>query len=149
MLDQLTDRCATMCLVVVLCSLYPNWMFLLQISLVIDISAHWLHMHSTLLGGAESHKAIDLSANPILYHYYTNRKILFFMCAGNELFYASLYLLYFTSGPIFLGLSLLKALAVICAPIAFAKSAISLVHLYAASLNIVAIDTAERQSKGL
>jgi len=145
MLDQLTDRCATMCLLVVLCGFYPTWMFAFQLSMVLDVAAHWLHLHSTLLKGADSHKAMDLSSNPVLYHYYTNRVVLFSMCAGNELFYAMLYLCYFTSGP----LGVWKLLAVVCAPVAIAKSAISLVHLYAASVNIAAIDRAEREAKGL
>ena len=34
--------------------------------------------------------------------YYTSRPVLFCMCAGNELFYASLYLLNFTSGPFYI-----------------------------------------------
>lgn len=40
-----------------------------------------------------------MSENPIMRVYYTNRKVLFFMCAGNEAFYAALYLLFFTEGP--------------------------------------------------
>jgi hypothetical protein len=32
--------------------------------------------------------------------YYTSKPVLFFMCAGNEAFYAALYLLHFTEGPI-------------------------------------------------
>lgn len=54
----------------------------------------------TLLQGKTSHKFIDMSGNPIMRLYYTNRTVLFFMCAGNEAFYAGLYLLHFTEGPI-------------------------------------------------
>lgn len=32
--------------------------------------------------------------------YYTSRPVLFFMCAGNEAFYAAIYLNYFATGPI-------------------------------------------------
>jgi hypothetical protein len=32
--------------------------------------------------------------------YYTSKPVLFFMCAGNEAFYAALYLLHFTEGPV-------------------------------------------------
>ena len=35
-------------------------------------------------------------------------QFLFFMCAGNEAFYAALYLLYFTEGPILVGISLFR-----------------------------------------
>lgn len=54
----------------------------------------------SLLQGKTSHKFIDLSENPIMRVYYTSKPILFFMCAGNEAFYAALYLLHFTEGPI-------------------------------------------------
>ncbi|CAB1341407.1 unnamed protein product [Coregonus sp. 'balchen'] len=46
MLDMLTDRCATMCLLVNLALLYPSYTFLFQISMSLDISSHWLHLHS-------------------------------------------------------------------------------------------------------
>ena len=48
--------------------------------------------------GKTSHKFVDLSENAIMRVYYTNRTVLFFMCAGNEAFYAALYLLHFTEG---------------------------------------------------
>jgi hypothetical protein len=54
----------------------------------------------SLLQGKTSHKFIDLSENPIMHIYYTSRPVLFFMCAGNEAFYAALYLLHFTEGPV-------------------------------------------------
>lgn len=40
-----------------------------------------------------------MAENPIMNLYYTNKLVLFMMCAGNEAFYASLYLLHFTEGP--------------------------------------------------
>ena len=49
--------------------------------------------------GKTSHKFIDMSENAIMSVYYTNRIVLFIMCAGNEAYYAALYLLYFTEGP--------------------------------------------------
>lgn len=50
--------------------------------------------------GRTSHKFVDLSTNPFMRTYYTNKPFLFFMCAGNEAFYAALYLLHFTPGPL-------------------------------------------------
>ena len=98
MLDMLTDRCATMCLLATLCHFYPSFMFFFQIVMVIDISCHWIHLHTSTLMGKTSHKNIDAEENPLLRFYYTNRQFLFFMCAGNELFYSMLYLLHFTYG---------------------------------------------------
>ncbi len=43
-LDMLTDRCATMCLLVVLCLFYPAFTFLFQLSMCIDIVSHWIHV---------------------------------------------------------------------------------------------------------
>ncbi|XP_043541283.1 CDP-diacylglycerol--inositol 3-phosphatidyltransferase [Chiloscyllium plagiosum] len=72
MLDMLTDRCSTMCLLVNLSLLYPRYVFLFQLSMILDISSHWLHLHSAMMKGSSSHKKIDLSGNPILRVYYTN-----------------------------------------------------------------------------
>lgn len=46
MLDQLTDRCGTMGLLVTLSYFYPSYMFLFQLSMAIDVSCHWLYMQS-------------------------------------------------------------------------------------------------------
>lgn len=98
-LDQLTDRCGTMCLVMVLGLFYPRYMFFFQLINLIDIAGHWVHIWGSLLQGKTSHKFIDLSENKILRIYYTSRAVLFFMCFFNEVFYVSLYLCHFTSGP--------------------------------------------------
>lgn len=100
MLDMLTDRCATMCLCVVLAMFYPTWAVVFQLSMSLDIASHWLHMLSSMMKGSSSHKTIDLSGNPVLRLYYTSRPVLFFMCAGNELFFSMLYLLKFYDGPL-------------------------------------------------
>jgi len=100
MLDQLTDRCGTMGLLVTLSMFYPKYMFWFQLSMAIDVACHWFYLHTSLLQGKTSHKFIDMNENPIMHIYYTNRTVLGFMCLFNELFYAALYLLYFTPGPI-------------------------------------------------
>uniref|UniRef100_A0A3Q0SQU8 CDP-diacylglycerol--inositol 3-phosphatidyltransferase n=1 Tax=Amphilophus citrinellus TaxID=61819 RepID=A0A3Q0SQU8_AMPCI len=73
MMDMLTDRCATMCLLVNLSLLYPSYTFLFQLSMCLDIASHWLHLHSSTIKGSASHKTIDLSGNPILRLYYTSK----------------------------------------------------------------------------
>jgi len=54
----------------------------------------------SILQGKTSHKFVDMSGNPIMKWYYTSKPVLFFMCAGNELFFASLYLCHFITGPL-------------------------------------------------
>lgn len=147
MLDQLTDRCGTMGLLVTLSYFYPKYMFWFQLSMAIDVACHWFYLHTTVLQGKTSHKFIDMSGNPIMRVYYTNRTVLGFMCLFNELFYAALYLLHFTPGPLILGMSSFKLLAMFSAPVAIVKTGISVIHGYVASMNIGVIDVAEREAQ--
>lgn len=145
MLDQLIDRMTTMCLCAALCYFYPKYMLFFQASMAIDIVSHWFHLQSTLMTGKGSHKVLDLSANPILRHYYHNKIILFVMCSANELFFCMLYLCYFTDGPtILFGLGLWKLILYVCAPLSFIKTGISLIQLGAAMSNIASLDNEER-----
>ncbi|KAM3188526.1 hypothetical protein ACTXT7_000080 [Hymenolepis weldensis] len=150
MLDMLSDRCTTMCLLFVLGTFYPHYLLLFQLSAAIDIASHWLHVHVSIQSGSSSHKAIDLDGNPLLRIYYTNRKVLFGMCAGNELFYGMLYLLHFFEGPklpcFLLGVGMFYWLLFLSLPIALLKTFISLVHLYAASVNIAGLDATDRRN---
>ncbi|XP_015592937.1 CDP-diacylglycerol--inositol 3-phosphatidyltransferase [Cephus cinctus] len=146
-LDQLTDRVGTMCLLVTLSQFYPRYTFWFQLSMAIDIACHWIYLHTTLLQGKTSHKFLDMSENPIMRLYYTNRQVLFVMCAGNEAFYAALYLLHFTEGPILVGISLIRAVAYISAPIAFVKTLISVLHGYVSCINLSIIDIKEREAQ--
>ncbi|CAF4410152.1 unnamed protein product, partial [Rotaria socialis] len=102
--------------------------------------------------GSESHKKIDLSGNPILRLYYTSRKVLFTMCAGNELWFSMLYMLHFGEGPSIIkfagsAIGLWRFILYAVTPIMISKQIISLIHLYTASLDMAAIDDAERASK--
>ncbi|XP_054712074.1 CDP-diacylglycerol--inositol 3-phosphatidyltransferase-like [Uloborus diversus] len=144
LLDQLTDRCATMCLLVVLSCFYPKWMILFQISMIIDIASHWIHQQVSLMQGKTSHKFIDASANPVIKIYYTSRPVLFFMCAGNELFYSMLYLVYFTPGPTVFGMGLFYLILYISTPVAIVKSLIAVLQMAVACVNVSIIDTNER-----
>jgi len=146
MLDMLTDRCATLCLLMILGHFYPNWMLAFQLSAAIDIASHWLHMHSHDLKGSKSHKSVSKTTNPILRLYYTSRNFLFFMCAGNEGFYTMLYLLHWSYGPIIpiIRVGVWQVLVVVCLPIAVVKTAISLVHLVEASQTVADVDVQER-----
>jgi len=142
MLDQLTDRVATACLVVTLATFYPRYTFLLQLSLAIDIVSHWMHLHASQLQG-RGHKAMGLDSNPLMKLYYTSRCFLFFMCAGNELFFSMLYVLNFTEGFLVLGVGIVRILMYASAPVMLVKSLISLVHLIEASVIIAGIDARE------
>ncbi|EKD13991.1 cdp-diacylglycerol-inositol 3-phosphatidyltransferase [Drepanopeziza brunnea f. sp. 'multigermtubi' MB_m1] len=88
-LDMVTDRCTTACLLVFLSSAWPRWALLFQGLISLDLASHYVHMYASLvMGGTDtSHKKVDKSRSYILNLYYTNKAI----------FFIALYLLSFSS----------------------------------------------------
>ena len=74
-LDMVTDRCTTACLLVFLSSAWPRWSLLFQGLISLDLASHYMHMYATLTmaGSGQSHKKIDQSRSKILYLYYNNK----------------------------------------------------------------------------
>lgn len=74
-LDMVTDRCTTACLLVFLSSAWPRWSLLFQGLISLDLASHYMHMYATLTmaGSGQSHKKIDQSRSRILYLYYNNK----------------------------------------------------------------------------
>jgi len=73
-LDMVTDRCTTACLLVFLASAFPRWSIVFQGLISLDLASHYMHMYATLsMGGSgQSHKKIDESRSWILKMYYSN-----------------------------------------------------------------------------
>lgn len=149
MLDMLTDRLSTMCLLQNLALLYPRWAPMLQLSTALDLASHWLHMHCSALQGASSHKSLGGEGHPLLRRYYQSRALLFLLCAGNEIFYGCLYLLYWGEGPaVFPGGPGLARLGLwLGAPLAALKSFLNLLQLGGAARGVASLDRAERAQK--
>lgn len=74
-LDMVTDRCTTACLLVFLSSAFPRWALLFQGLISLDLASHYMHMYATLsMGGAGgSHKKVDKARSWMLNIYYTNK----------------------------------------------------------------------------
>ena len=117
-LDMVTDRCTTTCLLVFLSIAFPRWTIVFQGLISLDLASHYIHMFATLTmgGSAQSHKKVSESRSKLLHLYYTNKvrisilepysshslltclqTVLFVVCALNELFWIALYLLSFSS----------------------------------------------------
>ncbi|CAZ80429.1 unnamed protein product [Tuber melanosporum] len=94
-LDMVTDRCTTACLLCFLSSAYTKWAILFQGLISLDLASHYMHMYASLERGAGSHKKVEKKMSRVLNLYYSNNKILFTFCAANELFFLSMYLLSF------------------------------------------------------
>ena len=74
-LDMVTDRCTTACLLVFLSSAWPRWALLFQGRISLDLASHYMHMYATLTmaGSGQSHKKIDRSRSRLLHLYYNNK----------------------------------------------------------------------------
>lgn len=84
-LDMVTDRCTTACLLVFLSSAWPRWAILFQGLISLDLASHYMHMYATLsMGGSgQSHKKVDSSRSWILYQYYNSRVRLSQLCSSS------------------------------------------------------------------
>lgn len=74
-LDMVTDRCTTTCLLVFLATAMPRWAILFQLLISLDLASHYVHMYATLsMGGSDqSHKKVDPERSWLLYLYYSNK----------------------------------------------------------------------------
>jgi len=94
-LDMVTDRCTTSCLLVFLAAAYTKYALLFQGLISLDLTSHYMHMYASLESGATSHKKVEKKRSRILNMYYSNNKVLFGFCAANEIFFLAIYLLSF------------------------------------------------------
>ena len=95
-LDMVTDRCTTSCLLVFLSAAYTNYAVLFQFLISLDLASHYMHMYAlhfpvvegkerwrsnvkhpanryaSLDSGAVSHKKVEKKRSRILNLYYSN-----------------------------------------------------------------------------
>ncbi|AEE86949.1 CDP-alcohol phosphatidyltransferase [Arabidopsis thaliana x Arabidopsis arenosa] len=91
-LDMVTDRVSTACLLVILSQIYrPSLVFLSLLAL--DIASHWLQMYSTFLSGKTSHKDVKDSTSWLFRLYYGNRMFMGYCCVSCEVLYIILLLI--------------------------------------------------------
>ena len=84
-LDMITDRCSTTCLLVFLASASPKYALMFQALIALDYSSHYMHMYATLATerkdgkkggkgrGQRSHKDVDTEWNWALRIYYQRK----------------------------------------------------------------------------
>jgi len=153
-LDMVTDRATTSCLLCYLSSAYPQRALIFQFLIALDFSSHYMHMYSSLVTGSKSHKLVTSDVSRILWFYYNDPTTLFLICAGNELFFVALYLAHWVSTPISLpilaplpllgSLTWPELIALVCFPVSALKNIINVVQLWKASKILVGVDLAER-----
>ncbi|KAJ1794339.1 phosphatidylinositol synthase 1 (CDP-alcohol phosphatidyltransferase1) [Coemansia sp. RSA 2399] len=140
-LDMVTDRCTTTILLTYLAELYNSRPLALVFNFitVLDISSHYMQMYSQLITGKTNHKQMNNDAHWILRAYYTDRRVLFAFCFGNEAFFLLLYVNKFLSStPLYLSI----ALTVLAFPLFFIKNFINVVQLYESAKDLAKLDAA-------
>ncbi|KAK4285320.1 hypothetical protein QN277_002032 [Acacia crassicarpa] len=91
-LDMITDRISTACLLVILSQIYKPGLIFLSL-LALDIASHWLQMYSTFLLGKDSHKDVKDSTSWLFKAYYGNRMFMAYCCVSCEVLYLILFLM--------------------------------------------------------
>mmetsp|Transcript_16396 Transcript_16396/g.32847 ORF Transcript_16396/g.32847 Transcript_16396/m.32847 type:complete len:218 (+) Transcript_16396:66-719(+) len=148
MLDMVTDRCCTACLLALLAHLYPGVLgFTFYLLLALDLGSHYCMVYSQLLSGTENHKKVSEKATWLLRTYYTNQAVLFLLCLFNESFFVMCFLLFHAKGgspdaqwtktPA-------MVVAAVCAPFMALKQICNVLQLLMACGNIVAFDVQQR-----
>lgn len=164
-LDMVTDRCTTSCLLCFLSSAYPQFAVIGMGLISLDLASHYMHMYASLESGSKSHKLVDQKRSKILNLYYSNnvcapdeslpsskagltftQKVLFLFCACNELFFLSAYLLAF---PRLRDQWWPWIAAVLTAPLCFGKQVISVVQMVKAAHVLAEGDLEARRKQGL
>ncbi|KAF9351016.1 CDP-diacylglycerol-inositol 3-phosphatidyltransferase [Mortierella sp. AD094] len=132
-LDMVTDRCTTACLLCYLALAYPSYAVVFQFLIALDVSSHYMHMYSSLTSGATSHKKISETSNIFLRLYYSN-----------NLFFVILYLFAFEFQKSNFGI-VLYPLAILTGPICFGKQVINCIQFANASKSLAQLDIEERR----
>ncbi|AOA62372.1 Phosphatidylinositol synthase [Komagataella phaffii CBS 7435] len=144
-LDMVTDRCTTASLIAFLVILYPSYAILWQCLISLDLASHYMHMYASLVAGSGSHKNIDEGENFLLKLYYTSKKVLFTVCAFNELFYVALYLAAFDFNPLpLVNMTFGRLLAVVSFPIWLFKQFTNVIQLVGAATKLAEIDVTDK-----
>ena len=90
-LDMVTDRVTTLCLMVVLSGMYPEHGYLYLAGIGLDIFSHWMRMYASLEQGSTSHKKGSNTEFIVLTWYYQVPYLMFVVCFLSEAYLVFLY----------------------------------------------------------
>mmetsp|Transcript_3455 Transcript_3455/g.12460 ORF Transcript_3455/g.12460 Transcript_3455/m.12460 type:complete len:221 (+) Transcript_3455:69-731(+) len=91
-LDMVTDRVATVCLLMLLGASHSPYLPVCLALASLDLFSHWFQMYASLVRKKASHKAIGKDESSLLKLYYNNRPFMGTLCLSAELLYLCLYL---------------------------------------------------------
>lgn len=90
-LDYTIDRVSFATYVVILVTIYPNYLLLLCICLNLDLLSHFFHLQSCYALNKASHKDVTKD-EPLILHIYYKKVVLGATCLTHDLFFICLYL---------------------------------------------------------
>ena len=148
-LDMITDRSTTTCLLMYLGWRYPRYLMVLQALVSLDFSSHYVQMFASLTAGSESHKQTLRTDSWLLRLYYGNRFVLFSLCAANELFWLLVYLISFNVRwlPVNADWDALRISLYVVGPFCLLKHWMNLIQFWTASRRLLAHDLAVQQQQ--
>jgi CDP-diacylglycerol--inositol 3-phosphatidyltransferase len=141
-LDMVTDRCATVGLLMVMSRLFPQYFWGAVFLVLLDTASHFVRIYSSAKSG-QYHKDVSRTRFALLRLYYGNRQCMGLFCVGQEFFYLLLYLSYFRSQEAWIG----PALWYVCFPLFLLKQLCNLLQLMDGMALLADLDTAERMAK--
>jgi CDP-diacylglycerol--inositol 3-phosphatidyltransferase len=146
-LDMVCDRASNGVMLAILAGLYPEWSWVFLGDIVLDLVSHWYQMYVSLLRG--QHHKESQSSWKLLNLYYGNKKVLFTLVAGNEIFliaafiHANRQLLGLCQNCEYLNLAALAIGLVLF----LVKKLMSVIQLISASQKLAELDIADRLQK--
>ena len=90
-LDMITDRAATLALVMALLKIHPTFSLAFTALATLDLTSHYTRMYVSFSERVTSHKSVKKSSSALLRIYYTSRIVMGALCVGQEAFYLWLY----------------------------------------------------------
>ena len=163
--DMVTDRSSTALLLATSAGCYPLFAPIFLSLILLDISAHWMQMYSSLVSGKTSHKDANLDHSPLLRLYYKNRKFMGLLCVSAELYNLLVFLgkntkLHFVKvdlashvlggflpfGLSKLGLNDLQIASFVVLPLFLTKHLTSVLQFYYSAQALATLDTKKKEN---
>lgn len=147
-LDILIDEASVICICLHLGTIYPSYIIVFQLYIILDISAQWTnYQHAAMFRNNDYTRKDD----PLLNVYFNKKVFTNLWVYGNHVFLLMLYLCHFTHGPwvplIVADIGLWKLLAYLSAPWSVSRLVIMLYLLLISLTDIARQEGEDRQHR--
>lgn len=134
-LDYTIDRASLAVIQIVLALVYPQYWGFFALVLALDLASHVFHIYSSLFLKRSHHKEVNLTQGKLMYLYYTNRPVLFFICFFHDLWFAFIYFYHFYPNQTWVLVG-----SLVCLPGFLLKTFIHVAQIWASLQAVIALD---------